>query len=269
MEIRTLRYPARLILLATFCLVTAAAAQPTVYIDPDTTVVDESVPDFEVALMIDGVIDTFSNFQVVIQFDPSVVSFVESLEGSLYTSSGHQTFPGENEQSPGVWEIFQVIFPFDAYVRAPGELARIKFAPVASGTTSISFTSVVVTDIDRVAIPGAAGTGGFVQVTTSVGVGLPGEESRLWLGQPYPNPSARSASLRMAVPPDAARDARMAVYDVRGRLIRDFTDTVLSANRTIFWDGRDGRGAAAPSGIYFFKLDTRKGTVSRKLILVR
>lgn len=263
------RYPALLLLLALFCFVPAVAAQPTVYIDPDTTLVGVGDPDFEVGILIDGAIDTFSNFQVVIQFDPSVISFVESLEGSLYTSSGHQTFPGENEQSPGVWEVFQVIFPFDSYVLAPGELARVKFAPVAAGTTSISFSSVVVTDIDRVAIPGAAGVGGLVQVGTSVGVGLPDEETRFWLGRPFPNPSAESSSLRLAVPPGAARDARMAVYDVRGRLIRDFTRNVLSANREVSWDGRDENGAAAPSGVYFFKLDTSRGQVSRKLILVR
>ena len=86
---------------------------------------------------------------------------------------------------------------------------------------------------------------------------------------PWPNPFNPSVSVRLYV--DAARDVRLAVHDVRGRLVRSLWEGRLTEGwRTVVWDGLDDGGRAAASGVYFLRADSAvAGTATRKLVLVR
>jgi len=47
-------------------------------------------------------------------------------------------------------------------------------------------------------------------------------------------------------------------------------DAVREAgSHTIAWDGRDERGQAAPSGIYFMRIDAKDGAATRKVAFLR
>jgi subtilisin family serine protease len=60
------------------------------------------------------------------------------------------------------------------------------------------------------------------------------------------------------------------VYDTRGRLVRTLADEVLPAGvHSLAWDGLNGAGQAVGSGVYFYRIDTPAGTVTRKLALAR
>jgi streptogramin lyase len=83
-----------------------------------------------------------------------------------------------------------------------------------------------------------------------------------------PNPFNPSTTIRY----ELARPqmARLAVHDVRGRLLRSLHNGVLGAGEHVAqWDGRDFAGRAMASGVYVVRLVTDDGGLSRKIVLVR
>jgi serine protease len=82
------------------------------------------------------------------------------------------------------------------------------------------------------------------------------------------NPARGAASLAFSVERPGPVSVR--VFDVHGALVR----TLLSAespagSRVLRWDGRDESGSPAPSGLYFFRVETAGGTETRKVALLR
>lgn len=60
------------------------------------------------------------------------------------------------------------------------------------------------------------------------------------------------------------------IYDLNGRLIRRLTDSYKTSGlHRVIWDCRDERGYRVPSGIYFLELDTREGSITKKIILLK
>jgi serine protease len=60
------------------------------------------------------------------------------------------------------------------------------------------------------------------------------------------------------------------VFDVRGTLVRTLMDSSAQPGPYLLrWDGRDDRGAAAPSGIYFLRIETLDGRSSHKVAFLR
>ncbi len=84
----------------------------------------------------------------------------------------------------------------------------------------------------------------------------------------YPNPFNPRTSIRFEVP-DAGH-ARLAIYDLRGRLIVTLLDEAVSAgSRTVIWDGRDGDGREVPSGAYLSRLEAEGQVAHGRMALVR
>jgi hypothetical protein len=68
-----------------------------------------------------------------------------------------------------------------------------------------------------------------------------------------PNPFSRETRVICAVPRLAR--VRLAVYDVAGREVRILLDGEMQpGNHVVPWDGRDQRGGAVASGIYYLKM---------------
>ena len=89
-----------------------------------------------------------------------------------------------------------------------------------------------------------------------------------FLAQNAPNPFNPATTIRFGL----ARQGRatLSIYDVSGRLVRTLVDGPRSA--AVYretWDGRDARGNAVASGVYFYRL--RAGTFSetKKMVLTR
>ncbi len=76
----------------------------------------------------------------------------------------------------------------------------------------------------------------------------------------WPNPFNPAVTLAY----ESDGPAELAIYDLRGRLLRDFA---IEGHGSLSWDGRDAAGNELPSGIYF----TRMGdaSASLKLVLLR
>ncbi len=76
-----------------------------------------------------------------------------------------------------------------------------------------------------------------------------------------PNPFNPSTRLRFALAHEAV--VALAVYDPRGRLVRDLgADTWTAGEHAVTWDGRDDAGRAAASGVYYVRLVGEGGTGS-------
>jgi hypothetical protein len=63
---------------------------------------------------------------------------------------------------------------------------------------------------------------------------------------------------------------RVAVYDVRGRLVSDLLDEwQLAGTRSLRWNGRDRAGREVPSGVYLVAVVTDLGTVRVRAVHLR
>lgn len=84
----------------------------------------------------------------------------------------------------------------------------------------------------------------------------------------YPNPFNPAITLVYEAP--MGTDLSLRVYDVRGRVVRSLVqDSGSNDHQRVIWDGRNDRGTAVSSGVYFAVLRAGKAVVTRKLALVR
>lgn len=100
----------------------------------------------------------------------------------------------------------------------------------------------------------------------NVGGGLAALETpsfRVW-----PNPFNPELRIDLVLPRPGF--LRLAVYDLRGRRVRQLHAGSLPAGAHVFrWDGRDGAGRTLGSGIYFARLEASGRTHSHKLLLLK
>ena len=97
-------------------------------------------------------------------------------------------------------------------------------------------------------------------------VGLPGSDGlRLAV---LGSVSGRGAALRLSLP--APADVSVTVHDLRGALVRRLQGGRLEGGtRTLVWDGRDGAGRTAASGVYLVRVEAGDEAVSGRVVLVR
>jgi serine protease len=82
------------------------------------------------------------------------------------------------------------------------------------------------------------------------------------------NPARGSAAISFRASRPGPVLAR--VYDARGALVRTVAaERLVIGEKTVRWDGKDERGGAAPSGIYFFRIETQDGVAVRKVAFLR
>lgn len=83
----------------------------------------------------------------------------------------------------------------------------------------------------------------------------------------HPNPFNPSTTLRFELA--RAGRASLRIYDLAGRRLRTLVDGVFAAGpQAVSWDGRDAAGRPLAAGVYFARLETGRGQVSRKLVLL-
>jgi hypothetical protein len=114
--------------------------------------------------------------------------------------------------------------------------------------------------------------GGFLQPVGSgpSGVGdVANAPAPLVLRGALPNPSPGTCAISYDLPA-AVRSLALGVYDAGGRLVRTLSAAPATPGRhELAWDGNDGAGVPARSGLYFVRLRTDRGERSEKLVLLR
>ena len=83
----------------------------------------------------------------------------------------------------------------------------------------------------------------------------------------WPNPFREQVEIAWRLP--APGEARMRIFDLGGRRVRELPVTSAGVEGRMSWDGRDHHGAATPAGIYLARLDHAGGTETIRLLRVR
>ncbi len=92
--------------------------------------------------------------------------------------------------------------------------------------------------------------------------------SPLRLKQNYPNPFNPSTTISFTLP--SRMHVNLSIYDVQGMLVTTLVDETLpGAKHEIRWDGRDSKGKAISSGVYFCRLAAGGNILAKKMILIK
>ena len=84
----------------------------------------------------------------------------------------------------------------------------------------------------------------------------------------WPNPTSGRSTLSFRL--TSTGSARLTVYDIRGRRVRDLvTDRLPTGTNSIQWDGKDNTGQPVSAGVYFYQLVTGGKSYSQKIVLLR
>jgi hypothetical protein len=96
-----------------------------------------------------------------------------------------------------------------------------------------------------------------------------GGRLELKLHPPHPNPFGQSSTVQFDTPSPAGH-VSVAVYNVRGQLVKRLVDEPFERGRhTAVWNGRDESGRLVSSGAYFVRLEADGQVRQEKLFLVR
>jgi hypothetical protein len=147
---------------------------------------------------------------------------------------------------------------FEALAGTPSEVARLSYRYLDSGvepghgyTYRIEYSAVggrqTLFTSDRIAIPAAA----------------------LALHQNVPNPFNPRTKISFTLP--EAHAVTLEIYDVSGHLVTQLFDgeRLPGGTHAIDWNGVDGAGNAVSSGIYLYRIQVGKTSLSRKMVLLR
>jgi subtilisin family serine protease len=94
---------------------------------------------------------------------------------------------------------------------------------------------------------------------------LPG---KFTLDQNYPNPFNPATTISFAIP--QAGNVRLDIFDILGRKVKTLINSKLPAGRhTLVWDGADKSGRPVASGIYFFRVQYSKTSLTRAMLLLK
>jgi len=84
----------------------------------------------------------------------------------------------------------------------------------------------------------------------------------------WPNPVRGSTTINFAL--SRTEPVKLRIYDLAGRCVRTLVNGSLPQGPgSLVWDGRDNGGKLAAGGVYLYRLETKKETRTRKLLLVR
>ena len=82
-----------------------------------------------------------------------------------------------------------------------------------------------------------------------------------------PNPMNPSTTISFALPQSA--HVRLTVFDVRGRLVKVLMHGNQNAGEHhVIWNGQNQAGVAVASGTYFARIETDRGSLVQKMVLV-
>ncbi|MDI6841167.1 MAG: T9SS type A sorting domain-containing protein [bacterium] len=89
----------------------------------------------------------------------------------------------------------------------------------------------------------------------------------------YPNPFSQKTSIQYTEYRKQGTGYRLMIYDLTGRLVKSFPQTQQLNNSinsiTQVWDGTADNGDRLPSGIYFYKLQMDKESLTKQIVLVK
>ena len=123
----------------------------------------------------------------------------------------------------------------------------------------------------RVSLSDAPAYGFALTVGTSTGTEVVSDAKvpdRFCLGQAYPNPFNPSTTIQYEVP--EASLVRIEVCNSIGQQVAVLVDGMRAPGYyQVHWNGRDAGGLSVASGVYFYRMEAKSFTNTRRLLLLR
>jgi hypothetical protein len=86
--------------------------------------------------------------------------------------------------------------------------------------------------------------------------------------QNYPNPFNPETHIRFQLP--VAGRTRIVIFNTLGQLVKQLLDASLPAGyHEIKWDGKDERGLATSSGVYYLRIEAGVHHANKKMVLLK
>lgn len=105
-------------------------------------------------------------------------------------------------------------------------------------------------------------------VSSPTGTDNPARPLKLSLAQNYPNPFNPQTAISLTVP--EKEFIELAVYNILGSKVRSLMEGDIDAGEhTVVFDGRDDSGNPVSAGVYFYRLKSPSGTLTKKMILLK
>jgi hypothetical protein len=90
----------------------------------------------------------------------------------------------------------------------------------------------------------------------------------LALAQNYPNPFNPGTTISFDLP--AVQRVKLSVYDSAGRRVGTVVDAELGPGPHAYtWPGKGEDGGQLASGVYFYRLETPRGVLTRKMVHIK
>jgi hypothetical protein len=99
---------------------------------------------------------------------------------------------------------------------------------------------------------------------------LDGNVARPYL-EIYPNPFSQITDIRLKIT-DINHKPNLTIYDVTGRLVKDFSKPLSDISNQLSdfaWDGADNAGNKLPRGVYFVKFTADNYSATKKVIFIK
>jgi hypothetical protein len=176
-----------------------------------------------------------------------------SWGGAAYTGPTDGVLTNDSDGEFGVWPT--------ALPKSTGQALLFQGATNAGSTTN---------QADYAETPGSAvftkNSGASASIVSLVGVPA-GASEGIALGNPIPNPVVGSMTYSVTLPRE--EDARVDLYDARGRRVANLVNAVLPAGRNGFtWDPYARGGEHMRTGVYFLALQAGGVKKTQRFILL-
>jgi subtilisin family serine protease len=88
------------------------------------------------------------------------------------------------------------------------------------------------------------------------------------LNQNYPNPFNARTSINFSLKSEG--DVTLSVFDILGRKIKVLqAGKLTTGEHSLIWDGSNESGATVTSGIYFYRLDSADGSITKRMVMLK
>ena len=198
--------------------------------------------------------DEVKGYTLDLVYDPAALDVV-GVDASLLNSAS--TVRVNRLQRPGRFVLAEVTRGRATVASEEGPLARVRLRALSDVSPVLA--------VERAFLADRANR--TVQLAVQTSRILP---QRFALAQNSPNPFNPSTNISFDLPQDSA-PVSLTVYNLMGQRVRELirAETMPLGSYTITWDGLDGSGKRAGSGVYLYTLAAGPYLESRKMILMK
>jgi hypothetical protein len=206
---------------------------------------------------------------VIINPGSASVTAADAFTVNNSTPTGLRSFVARREASAVRldWDAIDEIDILGWHVyRSVGEAAfvRLTAVPLDAGVRAFEDSDPVAGERNVYRLTWLTPGGEEIAAQTSVQAGA----LQNALHQNYPNPFNPSTLIPFEIQSEV--QTTLAIYNLRGQLVRTLVDGVLSPRAyQIGWDGKDNTGQRVSSGVYFYKLKAGNFQDVRKMVILQ